>query len=159
MAKRLKDKYEHDVYIQIIQDVADYVILNNASTRETAKYFTDKGIKMSNYTVSNFLNSKILKIYAPEKFEKVQNILNDKLSSKVFNDSDVLVRVQKAVELLLQGYTVSQIALELNSTEDIIYDDLISRLKRFESEEIVNLVSDELQKHRMNNLKNVNKKR
>lgn len=159
MAKRLKDKYEHDVYIQIIQDVADYVILNNASTRETAKYFTDKGIKMSNYTVSNFLNSKILKIYAPEKFEKVQKILNDKLSSKVFNDSDVLVRVQKAVELLLQGYTVSQIALELNSTEDIIYDDLTSRLKRFESEEIVNLVSDELQKHRMNNLKNVNKKR
>ena len=158
MAKKLSSMYTPDEYVRLIIAIADYVIENKASTRSTAKYFTDKGIKISNNTVFSLLNGEILKISAPKKFEKVQEILNSNLSRRTFTDENVLIRMSKAFNLLLQGYTVSQIAKELDTTEMVVYRDLTSRLEKLEDKELMKLVSDELKKHKMDNLKHGNKK-
>lgn len=153
MAKKLRDRYSYDEYLQLIKAIADFVINNNASTRETAKYFTANGIKISNATVSNLLNGAIFKTEFSVEYEKVQEILRNKTTLNVFNDVDTLVRMQKATELSLRGYTLPQIAVELNSTEDIIYRDLTSRLTYLGFDDLSLLVASELWEHRVQNLK------
>lgn len=158
MAKKLSDIFPYEEYLMIIEKIADYVIGNNASTREVANYFSSNGIKISYVTVSNLLNSNEFQENFPSKYEMVQNILKSKSTIKMVNNIDTLVRVQKAVDLALRGYTVAEIASMLNSTESIIYKDLTSRLKRLDNEELAFLVNGELEEHRFNNLKNVSKK-
>lgn len=158
MAKKISNNYSYEEYIRLIEKIADFVIENNATTRETANYFTSTGTKISYVTVSNLLNSSELQRQFPSKYEKVQAILKHNSSSKVIDSTDTLVRIQNAMELSLRGYTVPQIAEILNSTEATIYNDLTSRLKKLNSEELNFLISTELEEHRISNLRNINKR-
>ena len=138
MAKKLSDKLTYEEYLKLIEKIADFVIKTESSTRKTAEYFTENGIKISNATISTLLQKRNAK--------------------NVNQDSDVILRMQKAAELLLQGNTIPEIANILETTENIIYNDLTTRIKRLNNEELTYLVANELEKHRMQNLKNVSKK-
>lgn len=152
MAKKISDVYTGEQYLQLIKDVADYVIINNASTRRTAEYFQSLGIQISYVTVSKFLNSNELKEIAPDKYELVQEIIKEKTSVNVFNDPNILFRLQKVLELLFRNYTINEIAAELGSTPDIIYQDLTVRLKKLNDVELNKLVALVLQEHKNQNL-------
>ena len=80
------------------------------------------------------------------------------------------LRIYSAVSLLFKDYTIEEIAKELHSTVDIIYDDLTVRLPRIEASpeileqvkksmpfienDISQDVKDVLSKHKMGNLIN-----
>ena len=60
-------------------------------------------------------------------------------------------RIYESYELLLENYNVSQIAKILNSTDDIIYRDLTSRLPRLDHVK-AQIVKAKLEQIRLNNL-------
>ena len=68
-----------------------------------------------------------------EKFQKIEVILNGNKPKMIEND-DVKLRVYKAAALLRTGYNVPEIAQKLDSTIDIIYDDLTLRYPKLNPE-------------------------
>ena len=157
MEKKIKIEIDEVLKEKILQ-VADYVIETGSSTRKTAEYFTENLFPISNVTVHTYLTRK-LKYIDLGKYQQVKNILEANLP-KGIEDVNVQTRVYQATSLLLQGYTVSEIASRLNSTIDIIYDDITNRLKRLEDDEALwERVQAILQDHSRNNLRNQNHKR
>jgi len=136
-----------------VLQVADYVIENGTSTRKTADYFTKNFFSISNATVHTYLADR-LKYIDLWKYQQVKTIL-DGNHPKGVEDTDVQRRVYQVASLLLQGYTISEIAVRLNSTVDTIYDDITSRLKKIEQDEVLlERIQFILQEHSRNNLCN-----
>ncbi len=141
-----------------VLEVADYVILTGASTRETSQYFTENRYPISNATVHTYL-TKRLKAIDPIKYQQVQDILAGNLP-KTVQDKEVQVRIYQAVSLLIDGYTVPDIARELHSTVDIIYDDLTTRIRKMNvDEEMLEKISFRLEENRLANLQHYKGKR
>lgn len=133
--------------------IADYIIENKASTIKTANYATEHDFPIS-YVSVHYLMCNKLKLYDKERYEKVMEIFQ-KNQPKGVEDAKVMARVYSAVSLLLQDFNVEEIARELNSTKDTIYDDLTNRLPKINPEMSVS-VQQKLQEHRLNNLKSKN---
>ena len=126
--------------------IADYIIENKTSTRNTAEYF-----KISNYTVSDYMNNR-LKSLDGLKYRQVQEILKSN-KPKTIKDESVENRVLKVLELLKSGFTVKEIANSLGETEFTIYRDVSKRLKSLSPEDYI--VSKKiLEENSMMNLKN-----
>ena len=134
-------------------EVADYVIRTGASTRATSEYFTNYRFPISNATVHTYLNKR-LKVIDYVRYQQVKEILEKNRPKTIF-DVEVQKRVYHAVALLLQGNTIPEIAMKLNSTVDIIYNDITSRFLKLEAdEEVLQRVQMILKEHSMNNLHN-----
>lgn len=137
-------------------EVADYVISTKASTRATANYFTSCRFPISNATVHTYLNKRLKEIDFV-RYQQVREILEGNSPESIL-DAEVRKRIYQAVALLLQGDTISQIAIKLNSTFDIIYDDITSRFFKLEKDtELLSRVRIILKEHSRNNLNNQGK--
>lgn len=137
-------------------EVADYVISTKASTRATANYFTSCRFPISNVTVHTYLNKRLKEIDFV-RYQQVREILEGNSPESIL-DAEVRKRIYQAVALLLQGDTISQIAIKLNSTFDIIYDDITSRFFKLEKDmELLSRVRIILKEHSRNNLNNQGK--
>lgn len=129
MAKNLKDE---DLRNERVIEVALYVKETKASTRQVSKYFTENRFPISNATVNDYLKNRLPKIN-PALYEEIKPILASHVP-KTVETVEVRKRIYSAVSLLFQDYTVEEIAKELNSTIDIIYDDLTRRLPKIEKD-------------------------
>ena len=137
--------------------------INSQAIVKIAKHFLESGLSLRKFcdaygsfsyitlrekflTVLPFVNKEVA-LLVQEKLEK-------KRPKKVEEDKEAQERVLKAISLLLeQDMTISQIALELNSTEMTIYRDLTVRLKQLPiSNEIKKEVLMRLREHSLNNL-------
>ena len=116
-------KFTHDERIEIAKAIADYIINSNCSTRKAADSF-----KISNATVSTLMNELLPKI-DQEKYFKVQSILNGN-KPKTITDEEIKQRVEKAAELIKEGFTVQEIADSMGVTINVINEDLQTRLPR-----------------------------
>jgi predicted DNA-binding protein YlxM (UPF0122 family) len=165
MAKNLKDD---ELRNKRVLEVAEYVKRTKASTRQTAKYFTENFYAISNATVNDYLRNRLSKLNKELYLEINKIIANN--TPKTVETVEVRKRVYSAVSLLFKDYTIAEIAEELHSTVDIIYDDLTNRLPKIENnydilyhvkeyipsmeESISNDVKNQLAKHRRENLVN-----
>lgn len=165
MAKNLKDDEERN---RRVLEVAEYVKATKASTRQTAKYFTENKFQISNATVNDYLRNRLPKLNK-ELAREINEILMAN-TPKTVETVEVRKRIYSAVSLLFQDYTIAEIAKELNSTVDIIYDDLTTRLPKIENQPdilkqvkeylpfIKGSISDDvksvLQRHKLENLAN-----
>lgn len=154
-----QQKYEE--MIRRVKEVTDYVIETGSSTRQTAKYFTENRFKISNATVSVYLNSR-LPMIDKNRYILVKSIIEKNLP-KTVETVEVRQRIYSAVKLLLQGYTIPQIVEEMNKgkelkdqvTFDSIYDDLTRRLELIEKDtQIIDDVKKSLYQNRLDTLKN-----
>lgn len=135
--------------------IADYIIDNKASLRAAAKYASDNGFKISHVSVHYLLQNKLMEL-DKNRYEKVMAIINEHLPKSI-EDDEVKSRVNAATSLLLQDFTIEEIAERLNSTFDIIYDDLTNRLPKLDSKK-ADLVKSRLEKHRLKNLERAKNK-
>lgn len=108
-------------------EIANYIIENNSSTRKTAEHF-----EVSNATVSYLMNALLKKI-DPSKYLLVQNILRMN-TPKTVNNEDIRNRVIKVAHLIKEGFTVEEIARNMNTTVHVINEDLQTRLSRISKE-------------------------
>jgi DNA-binding CsgD family transcriptional regulator len=138
-----KFTYEERVIKTI--EIADYIIENNSSTRKAAEYF-----KISNATVSFLMNS-LLKNIDAEKYSMVKNILHNNTPKTVDNDF-IRNRVIKVAVLIKEGFTVEEIAKSMNTTINVINEDLQTRLPRI-SRELYNEIKVIQLKNSRDNLK------
>lgn len=165
MAGNLKND---EIRNQRIIEIALYVKETGASTRQTAEYFTKHKYPISNATVHDYLKNRLPQLN-PILAKEIASILNTN-TPKTIEQVEVRRRIYSAVNLLLKDYTIKEIAEELHSTVDIIYDDLTVRLPRIEASpeileqvkksmpfienDISQDVKDVLSKHKMGNLMN-----
>ncbi len=147
--------------VRRVKEVADYVIKTSSSTRKTTQYFTEHRFKISNATVSVYLNSRLPEIDM-ERYKLVKPII-DKNCPNTVKTVAVRERIYSAVKLLLYGYTIPQIVEEMNKDEklkekvtyDIIYDDLTNRLALIENDKlIIEDVKKRLLQNRLDTLNN-----
>lgn len=158
MARKVESEDERLRRIFLIRD---YVLTKiekgeKFSTRSIAKYFTDNDFfSVSNNTVSVYLNS--LAKLDPISYEKIQKVLEAN-KPKTINDEDVKIRINMAVDLLLQDYTMEEIANRLGVSTNTIFRDLNDRLEKmnYDSHKLEQ-IKNMLVKHSMRNLKNQNR--
>jgi len=139
-----------------ILDVADYIIFNKASTRQAAEHFP-----YSNVTIHTWMTTKLEKV-DPVRYKKVSTIIQGHKRRSI-EDVMVVKRILLAVELILKGYTVEQIAAKLSTPDEIvtpatIYGDLGNRLLKLDPEK-AEIVSRVLKQHSLENLRNQPKSR
>lgn len=139
-----------------ILDVADYIIFNKASTRQAAEHFP-----YSNVTIHTWMTTKLEKV-DPVRYKKVSTIIQGHKRRSI-EDVMVVKRILLAVELILKGYTVEQIAAKLSTPDKIvtpatIYGDLGKRLLKLDPEK-AEIVSRVLGQHSLENLRNQPKSR
>lgn len=144
-----------------VKKVADYIIKTGASTRKAAEYFSSHDFKISNVTVSNYMTKRLPKIDGC-RYALVKKVI-DKNTPKSVESLEVRNRIYDTLNLLFQGYTIPQIVVKMNETSaeknrvtfDIIYDDLIRRLKMIENDlDVIRDVQDRLYKNKIGTLNN-----
>lgn len=138
-----------------VLEIADYTIETGASTRKTATYFTENRFPISNCTVSTYLKDRLFKI-DPERYRLVRQVMCTN-TPKSMKTVEVQKRIYRAVTLLLQGLTVSEIAEEMGETFDTVYDDLTRKLSQIEQDpDILFQVQEQLSLNRLSTLNNQN---
>lgn len=154
MDESLENKIDEDELLkQKVLLIADYVIETGASTRKTAKYISENHFKISNCTVSKYLNELLPKVDA-ERFKKVKSIIK-KNTPETMQTITVRKRMYESVSLLLKGYTIKEIALELGETEWTVYNDIQNRFMKLETDEkLKEDVKKTLKNHSIENLCN-----
>lgn len=120
-------KFTDEERIEKIIQVANYIIETKTSTRKAAKQFN-----ISNATVSDWMNGLLKKIDI-KKYLDVQQILN-KNTPKTITDEEVKNRVLMAAYLIIQGFTVEEIAKSMEVTINVINEDLQTRLPKLDFE-------------------------
>lgn len=148
MAKTYSNLSEEELQEKILM-VVDYIIETKCSTRKAAKYATENGFPISNVSVHNIIHKKLPTIDM-EKYQKVVEILNAN-TPKSIEDAKIKVRIYSAAAYVLQDFTIPEIAKMLDSTPDIIYDDLTSRLPRLDTS-LAKEVKRKFQEHKLENL-------
>ena len=98
-----------------------------------------------------YLNS--LERIDPKSFKVISEVLK-RNKPKTVADDEVVVRVNKVVELLLSDYTVSEIADILGVSINTINKDINLRMVKIVDKEVLKEVKSKLVLHSFNNLKN-----
>ena len=138
-------------------------IKNGMSTRECAKFLSDKGISISNVTVKDYIER--MKKIDENKYNEMQEIIKDHTPKTISNDEDVRRRVKNVVVALKAGYTFKEIADNLGESEWTIYRDFRNRLNMLTEDELLDLdiskediasIEVELEDRSYSNLKNSN---
>ena len=154
MARTVSNWDERLKRILLIRDYALEKIGKNESisTRSIANYFNDNSyFNISNNTVDVYLNS--LERIDPKSFKVISEVLK-RNKPKTVADNEVVVRVNKVVELLLSDYTVSEIADILGVSINTINKDINLRMVKIVDKEVLKEVKSKLVLHSFNNLKN-----
>ena len=140
-------RFTDDERIEITRNIADYIISTKCSTRKAAEHFN-----ISNATVSTLMNELLSKM-DPKKYSQVESILSGN-KPKTVKDDEIKQRVLKAAELIKEGFTVEEIAKALDTTINVINEDLQTRLPRI-SESLHDEVKEIQRRNSISNLKNV----
>lgn len=148
MAKTYSNLTEEELKEKILM-IADYIIETKCSTRKAAKYATENGFPISNVSVHNMIHKKLPKIDL-ERYQKIMKILSDN-APKSIEDANTKIRIYTAVSYLLQDFTIEEIAKMTDSTFDIIYDDLTTRLPKLDAK-LAKGVKSKLLEHKLENL-------
>lgn len=154
MARTVSNWDERLKRILLIRDYALEKIGKDESisTRSIANYFNDNSyFNISNNTVDVYLNS--LERIDPKSFKVISEVLK-RNKPKTVADDEVVVRVNKVVELLLSDYTVSEIADILGVSINTINKDINLRMVKIVDKEVLKEVKSKLVLHSFNNLKN-----
>lgn len=128
----------------LILEIADYIIANKLSTRKTAERF---GI--SNFSVSDYMNNRLIML-DPEKYKKVQEILNNN-KPKTIEDDGIKTRVLEEAKLINSGMTATEVAVSFGISVDVIHDDLTTRLPKIDKE-LAACIAEKLKLNSINNL-------
>lgn len=149
MAKNYSHLPEEEMKEKILM-VVDYIIETKCSTRKAAKYASENGFPISNVSIHTIIHKKLSKLDM-KKYQQVIEILNAN-SPKSIDDAKIKIRVYSATAYVLQDFTIPEIAQMLDSTPDIVYDDLTSRLPRLDVK-LSKEVKRKLQEHKLENLR------
>lgn len=147
---KYQEVMEKNVQNKIIQ-VADYIISTGASTRKAALEFG-----VSNATISDWMNNK-LPLIDDNRYKEYLNVKN-KNTAKSVNDEGVANRVNSAVDFILAGFTIEEIANRLSTPDNkitpmMIYRDLKKRLLKLNPDpDKIKAISEELERHSRENL-------
>lgn len=144
MARTVSNWDERLKRILLIRDYALEKIGKNESisTRSIANYFNDNSyFNISNNTVDVYLNS--LERIDPKSFKVISEVLK-RNKPKTVADDEVVVRVNKVVELLLSDYTVSEIADILGVSINTINKDINLRMVKIVDKEVLKEVKSKL---------------
>lgn len=131
---------------KLASDIADYIIQTKCSTREAAKHFN-----VSNYTVSHYMNNKLLK--EDSRYSKVKEILNN--NNLTVDKTETKTRILNELKLFKEGYTLNEISEIIGVSVSQISRDLTERLSSSPniSEETINEISEKLRQNSTSNLK------
>ena len=155
MARKVESEEERLSRINLIKEYVLFKINNGEkiSTRSVAKYFTENKFPISNATVSTYLYS--LEKTDLESYKIISGVLYSNKSKTDGSDEIVKTRINVVVDLLLQDFTVEEIASELGVSVNTIYRDLNSRLEKMDYDsEKLKQIKEVLNRHSMRNLKN-----
>lgn len=141
---------------ELILKVAEYAVMNEASTREIANVFW-----FSHVTAHNLLTKGLKKLCEEDSTKENLNLYNevqevlDNNKAKSIEDENIKNRVIRATKLFISGLTIDEIAQELDSTFFTVYRDLTVRLPKIEDmdKDILKKVSDTLKQNKEENLK------
>jgi len=123
---------------EFILTVAKYFVLTGKSTRQLADIF-----KVSNATIHYTLTNQLEKLCEQDKnkehdelYAAVKEVLDKNKNNQSIEDSNVKKRTLTAARLLINGMTIEQVALDLNSSFYTIYRDLTVRLPKIKDVDI-----------------------
>lgn len=151
MAANIKDPEEREKRIVMI---GEFFKETGLSTRQIADYFTANHFEISNKTVHQYIN-KYMELHPQDNKEINEKISNN--TEKSIEDNKIKARIFRAAKLVLEGYTMKEIAELLDTTPKVIERDLDRRLKLMaEQDENINkiyqLVLINLKKHQVDAL-------
>ena len=104
MARTVQSEEERERRIVL---VGEYVKETGASTRDTARYFTETYFPISNCTVSDYC-ARYCKM-RPEEVDELRGKINNN-TMKSIEDPEVRNRVEYHAALLANGMTIQQIS-------------------------------------------------
>ena len=125
MARTLNDEEERNRRIEL---VGSYIIETGSSIRDTVEFFNENFFKISIPTVVDYRNL-YLKRHPQFKVE-MQKIINQN-KPETIESEEVKNRVLKIAELIISGFTISEIQNKFNASYWTIYRD-IERLKKLD---------------------------
>jgi hypothetical protein len=151
MAANIKDIEER---LRRIEEVGEYFKETGLSTRQIAEYFSNNSFPISNKTVCIYIK-KYMELHK-EYQEKIMELTSNN-KEKTIADKTVKIRIFNASKLVLEGYSIREIADILETTPKIIERDLSKRLKLLALEDkninqIYKLVLINLNQHKINAL-------
>lgn len=126
-------------------EIADYIIETKCSTREAAEHFG-----VSNYTVSNYMNNKLLK--DDSRYKEVKKILNS--HNLTVDKDETKTRIINELNLFKKGHTLNEIARITGISESQVSRDLTERLSNIPNinKETINEISKKLRENSEINL-------
>jgi len=107
--------------------IANYIIINNASLRDTATHFS-----CGKSTVYDYINEKLPDI-SINKYKQVFDVL---MSNKSFsiNNKKIIEQVLTIYELLMSGVSCEEICKILSLSRSVVQRDLTTRLRKIDKE-------------------------
>ena len=146
MASKVETDEERDKRIIM---VGEYIEKTGASARKTAEVFSRTCFKISNVTVSDYLQ-RFIKM-RPEEVSALKDSI-DKNIVKDVTDKDIQKRVYENTKLFLSGMTIQEIADNTDTSFWTVYRDLTRRLKALDEEMAIE-VKNRLEENRKSNLR------
>ncbi len=128
MASKLTEE-ERNERIKMVGEY--YVNTPDASVRSTVEHFKKQNINISVFTVSKYIE-KYKKLY-PQKAKMVQEVV-DSRKPKTVDDNEIKERVLKEAKMVLEGFTIDQIANLTDTEYWVVYRDLGQRLEKVDIE-------------------------
>lgn len=130
MAEKVHDDLERDRRVKIIGDL----FLNTGlSTRNISRLISNDNsynFKISNATVSDYIQR--YRAMNEDKAEQIDSLIEANKGSSVKNP-EVIKRVYKVAELVMQNYSIEDIAKLLKQKYWVIYYDIDIRLRKINS--------------------------
>ena len=110
-----------------IMSIANYIIINNASLRDTATHFS-----CGKSTVYDYINEKLPNI-SITKYKQVFDVL---MSNKSFsiNNKKIIEQVLTIYELLMSGMSCEEICENLSLSRSVVQRNLTARLRKIDKE-------------------------
>lgn len=152
MAAKVPDN-ERDERIILVGEY--YTNTPNASVRSTAEYFSNNFFKISFATVSDYIK-RYKKMY-PDKSDLVQQVV-DSRKPVTYHEEHIQNRILKEAELVLEGYTMENIADLFDLEYWTVVRDLGMRLAKIDMN-LYEQVKNSLSQNTLDNLNyTINKK-
>lgn len=151
MAQKVFDEDERKRRIELI---GEYRVMTGESTRNIARYFSEREFKISNATVQDYIER--YKNMHPDKKPIIDQQTLENIP-KTVKDPETKIRVLKIASLILYGCSIEDVSNKTKIPYWIVYRDIKNRLPMIDKK-----LSDEVNKllknRSMENLNNQNGK-
>ena len=147
MAQTVFSDEERDRRIDL---VGEYRVHTGESTRNIAKYFSFTQFKISNATVSDYLER--YKKRHPENKAIIDAQTLENIPNTV-KDPQIKIRVLKIANLILYGCTLEEVSEKTKIPYWVVYRDIKNRLPMIDKK-MSDEINELLKKRSMENLKN-----